>query len=358
MPRPPTRILCCSPIADPAWRWLAPAPGLRDLALAWHFFRRTATSPLERTIHTPDLALLLACRRCINHLATHGADLLVTHDPRITFWCALLTNWRGLRVRHLDASFTFATLPGPFKRHLMARAFRHVDRVVTFSRAQGDEYAREFQIPPEKIDVQLWGVNRPPTADPTPYLPNSLANGNKPYICAIGSNRRDYRTLLAAMKNLPDVPLVIVCYPQNLAGLRIPPNVHVASDVPYPATMGLLERSAFMALPLDAQNVNCGHGTLVAAMHLNKTFVVTQSPGLADYLTDPATNSPTGLTTPVNDPQSLSRTLRTLWYDTPQRHQLATTAHHFATTRCTEESTTAHFRAILQEWNLAAPANS
>src|SRR5260221_7206408 len=135
MPRP-TRILCCSPIADPNWRWLAPAPGLRDLSLEWHFFHRTPTTFLERKIHTPDLALIRACRRCIDHLATQGAELLVTHDPRTTFWCALLANWRGLRVPHIDASFTFATLPGRLKRRLMARAFRHVDRFVTFSAAQ------------------------------------------------------------------------------------------------------------------------------------------------------------------------------------------------------------------------------
>src|SRR4051812_43063088 len=185
----PKRILVCSPYSTPGWRWLADSPEFRDEPLEWEFFHRVETTLLERKIHTPDLALINTCRRAIKSLAAtqrgarNSTDLLVTHDPRATWWCARFAARAGIAIRHLAASFNFATLPRGLNRHFMTQAFAKVDRFVVFSRAERDLYADYFHIAREKIDVKLWGVNEPEIAT-VPDSPTEPEAGQ--YLCAIG----------------------------------------------------------------------------------------------------------------------------------------------------------------------------
>ena len=351
----PKRILVCSPYSTPGWRWLADSPQLRDLPIEWEFFHRVETTLLERKIHTPDLALINTCKRAINRLAAtqrgarNSTDLLVTHDPRATWWCARFAARAGIPIRHLAASFNFATLPRGLKRHFMTRAFAHVDRFVVFSQAERDLYADYFQIPREKIEVKLWGVNPPEIAATTDSSTEPQANQ---YLCAIGGNRRDYATLMAGMAQLPQIPIIVVARPHNLRGLTVPRNVTVRCDIPFPQAMRILHRSRFMVLPLDSNTVPCGHVTLVAAMHLEKAFIVTRSAGIADYLTDPTTGHPNGIACDVASPTSLADAIRALWNDPARTAELAKNGKAFAQSYCTEESMAEHFRAQLQAWNL------
>lgn len=344
----PKRILVCSPYSQPGWRWLADSPTLRDLPLEWEFFHRIETSFLQRKIKIPDLALMSACRRAVRAIRDRGADLLVTHDPRATWWCAYFAATSGVSIRHLACSFNFATLPRGLKRTLMTRGFATVERFVVFSHAERDLYANYFHIPPEKIDVKLWGVN-PPEVATAPATAEPQANQ---YLCALGGNRRDYAALMAAMAKLPILPLTVVARPHNLRGLAIPPNVTVRCDIPFPDAMRILHRSRFMVLPLDSSTVPCGHVTLVAAMHLEKAFIVTRSAGIADYLSDPGTARPNGIACDVASSQGLADAVRALWNDPARTSELAKNGKAFAQTYCTEESMAEHFRAQLRAWNL------
>jgi glycosyltransferase involved in cell wall biosynthesis len=345
----PKRILVCSPYSTPGWRWVADTPALCDEPLEWEFFHRVEATFLHRKIKIPDLALIDTCKRAIRAIRDRGADLLVTHDPRATWWCAFFAARAGINIRHLACSFNFATLPRGLKRHFMTRAFANVDRFVVYSHAERDLYADYFHIPQEKIDVKLWGVN-PPEVAATPDSPSEPEASQ--YLCAIGGNRRDYATLMAAMAQLPHVPAIIVARPHNLRGLTVPPNVTVRCDIPFPEAMRILHRSRFMVLPLDSAAVPCGHVTLVAAMHLEKAFIVTRSAGIADYLTDPKTARPNGIACDVASPPSLADAIRALWNDPARTAELAKNGKAFAQTYCTEESMAEHFHAQLQVWNL------
>jgi len=345
----PTRILVCSPYSQPGWRWLADTPQLRNQPIEWEFVHRIEATFLERKVHTPDIALIRAARRAIRIIRQRGIDLLVTHDPRATWWCACFAARARVTVRHLACSFNFANLPRGVKRTLMTRAFAKVDRFVVFSHAERDLYADYFNLPREKFDVKLWGVG-PPEIAAAPDSPTEPQADQ--YLCAIGGNRRDYATLMAAMAKLPHIPMVVVARPHNLRGLTIPSNVTVRCDIPLPQAMRILHRSRFMVLPLDSSTVPCGHVTLVAAMHLEKTFIVTRSAGIADYLADPATARPNGIACDVASPQSLADSVHSLWNDPALAAQLAGNAKAFAQTYCTEESMAEHFRAQLQAWDL------
>jgi glycosyltransferase involved in cell wall biosynthesis len=352
----PKRILVCSPYSQPGWRWLADSPTLRDLPLEWEFFHRIERTFLQRKIKIPDLALINTCKRAVQEIRDRGADLLVTHDPRATWWCAYFAARAGVSIRHLACSFNFATLPRGLKRTLMTRAFAIVDRFVVFSHAERDLYAGYFNLPREKIDVKLWGVNPPEIAAAPPDAQTEPETNQ--FLCAIGGNRRDYATLMAAMAKLPNLPMIVVARPHNLRGLTIPPNVTVRCDIPFADAMRILHRSRFMVLPLDSNAVPCGHVTLVAAMHLEKAFIVTRSAGIADYLADPNTARPNGIACDVGSPQSLAEAIQTLWNDPARTAELAKNGKDFAQTYCSEESMAQHFRAQLLAWNvLPQPEN-
>lgn len=339
-----SRILCCEAhTGNPDWRWVAPS--LADEPLDWQFFHRLPHTFLQRKIRTPDLALIDACRRCVEEAAANGADLLVTHEPRTTFWCSTFAERRGLHIPHVAYAFNFCHLPTGIRHRLMRRAFRHVDRFVTFSTVERDLYSRHFEIPRDRIEVVLWGVQTPAVARHSPHVPDG------DYICALGGNRRDYGLLMAAMERLPNIRLAVVLRPHNLVGLRVPSNVTVRCMIPIPDAMAILHRSRFMVLPLDSGVVPCGHITMVSAMHLGKAFVATASPGISDY----ATHGVNCLATPPGSVDAMASAIRELWDDPARARRYGDAGLAFARERCTEEATVEHVRSLLYRMGIVSP---
>jgi glycosyltransferase involved in cell wall biosynthesis len=257
-------------------------------------------------------------------------------------WCSILAHARGLRVPHVAHAFNFAHLPAGLRLRAMRKAFQRVDHFVTFSTVERDLYSKHLDIPPEKIEVVLWGVQPPVAADNSPHVPAG------PYISALGGNRRDYRLLFAAMEKLPDITLVAVLRPHNLQGLSVPPNVQIRTNIPIPHAMAVLRHSRFMVLPLDAGVVPCGHVTMVSSMHLHKAFIATDSPGITDY----AAHDHNALIVPPAKVDALASAIRALWNDPARTDALAANGAAFAAKHCTEEATVTHVSQLLQRMNV------
>jgi glycosyltransferase involved in cell wall biosynthesis len=109
--------------------------------------------------------------------------------------------------------------------------------------------------------------------------------------------------------------------------------------------MSIILESRFMVLPLNSSAVPCGHVTIVAAMHLGKTMVVTASAGVADYVKD----GDNALTVPVASVPNLVQAITLLWSDDSLCQSLEKRGLRFATAKCTEENIAQHF---LQEMSL------
>jgi glycosyltransferase involved in cell wall biosynthesis len=224
----------------------------------------------------------------------------------------------------------------------MASSFARVDRFIVYSTWERSLYAEYFEIDPRRIDVLLWGVGQP-RVDP----PDSAVEPGE-YICALGGNGRDYRTLFAAMERLPEIPLVAVLRPENVAGLRVPPNVRLHHLIPNGKANNILAFSRFMVLPLAGTDVPCGHVTAVAAMYLKKALVITNSQGVSDYVQD-GFNS---LLVPVGDAAVLAERIRALWNDPQRADQFGTAGLAFARANCSEQQIIGHLRTVLQEYGL------
>jgi glycosyltransferase involved in cell wall biosynthesis len=329
----PLTIVNLSELA-PQWHWIGPA--FRDTGQNWrHVSSRSFDLPAWLPRRST-LSRLLAGRRAANLLG-HGPSVLVTHGPRPAVYGALLAG-RHAQLRHLAYSFNFTTLPAGMARRLMARALRTVERFVVFSTLEREIYAGYFDLPPDRFDMLHWGVQAP---QPDPGTP-PLEHGD--YICALGSQGRDYGTLLQAMKRLPGVRLVIVASPANLANLEIPANVTVRTDIPLDQAMNILAHSRFMVLPLAGSKVPCGHVTIVSAMHLGKAVIATASSGLEDYLAPQIT----GLSCPAHDATAWTAAIEALYDDPLQSRQFGLAGRNFAREHCTEARVVEYFLQFLQ----------
>ncbi|MCE9657599.1 MAG: glycosyltransferase [Burkholderiales bacterium] len=329
---------------DPAWNWLS---GRAHPARPVHWAHASAkASPVPGWLpRATTLRRALAGWRSIGLLGDDPRSLLVSHGPRMTMYGAFAGRLRRRRPRHLAYSFNFTELPQGRMRRAMADAFASVDRFVCFSQMERELYARHFDLDPMRIDMIHWAA-RPPDVDP-----GAAPRIRGDYVCALGSQGRDYATLIAAMRTLPMIKLVIVATAESLAGLAIPGNVEVLIGVPLAQAMNVLQHSRFSVVPLRGAEVPCGHVTLVSAMHCAKATVVSDSSGVSDYVTQEVT----GLAVPVADVPALAGAIERLWADAAAARALGDAAKAFATAHCGEDTVVAYLENYLNTHQLSIP---
>ena len=321
--------------AEPEWNWLhhlvtGPEP------LRWQHASTRATAVPGWAPKPQTWRRIGAAHRAAS-LMGEASALLVSHGPRMTMYGSFALAARLRPRRHLAYAFNFTELPASVTQAAMQRAFRSVDRFVVFSTMERRLYADFFDLDIDRFDMLHWAVSPP--------VPDTGADASLPpaYVCAIGSQGRDYRTLMAAMTLLPRITLVVVATPSSLHDLTIPPNVIVRCNVPLPQTMAILQRSTASIVPLQGSQVPCGHVTLVAAMHLKKASIVSESTGIADYVRDGIN----GLTVPPGDPAALARSIERLFDDAALNARLASDALAFARKNCSERTAVDYLQGYL-----------
>ena len=323
-------IICCAEISDPRWRWIESS--VAPFGIKLEFARCLPGAIFIKTSYL-NLARVRGSFEAVQMARRTGARAIVPHGPTLAAWCALFSRIFGLKIPILAHTFNFTTLPSLAKRIVFTFALSRVDRFVVFSTMERELYARAFKLPTDRFDVVYWGV-RPPEVE-KPSIP--FENGD--YISAIGGNARDYRTLLEAARILPDIRFVLVVRPGSLRGLNPPSNVTVHTSLPLGTTMNVLLHSRFMVLPLSGSEVPCGHVTLVAAMHLGKALVITDSSGVGDYVRD----GDNALTVPPGSVEKLAAATRQLWENPALCVRLGENGRRFASLECNEERTAEHF---------------
>lgn len=322
---------------DPAWNWLAGSVRGPE-ALAWSHSSALAVGVPRCLPRSASVARALAAWRAVPLLAGSASSLLVSHGPRMTMYGAQAARLRRVRPRHLAYSFNFTQLPHGSTRKAMAKAFAGIDRFVCFSNMERRLYADHFGLDIERIDMIHWAA-RPPQGGASA----SVAAAGE-YVCALGSQGRDYGTLFEAMRTLPSIRLVVVATPASLAGLAVPDNVTVLCNIPLGEAMAVLRGSRFTIVPLGGHEVPCGHVTVVSAMHCSKAAIVSASSGMADYLE----HGVNGLTVPVGDRAALARAIEQLWSDPVQATRLGAAARAFAAARCGEDAAVAYLENYLR----------
>lgn len=322
------------------FRWIADKT---DPKIDWTFYS-TAQFTRLNSIKRPYLARYLTALIAVFYAKKHKADLIVTHGTKITVWVGIFKSLLGIKTHHLAWAFTlpFYEKHSKLYKALIRFGVKDVDRFIMFSNIEIRNYPRYLNMSADLFHMIPWCVNTPQVDEHA----EALVAGR--YVAAMGSQGRDYKTLVEAVKTLPQIKLVIVAIPENLTAIEIPDNVQVFTQIPWEKTINIAYHSEIMVLPLLSDAIPCGHGTLITQFLLNKATIVTDSDAMEGYCF-PGKNV---LTYKAQDVDSLRQVLMALW-DNPQRaKQLTENAMRFALTQCSEKSTIEYFHNYLYEKGL------
>ncbi|TGE00528.1 glycosyltransferase [Methylobacterium nonmethylotrophicum] len=259
--------------------------------------------------------------------APRGEAGLLTNFPQLAATAAILKLLSGRRDVPLVAwCFNLGRTPGGWKGRLARLALRQVDVFVVHSRREIALYATWLDLPAERfvfVPLSIRDERRETREDAA-----------APFVLAMGSANRDYRTLAAAAALL-GLPTVIVAGHHVTAGLALPPTVTVRHDLTTAECHDLCGRARVTVVPLRDVTFTSGQVTVLEAMMLGKPVVATRAAGTEDYVVEGVN----GLLVPPEDPAALAAAIASLWDDPAARARLGAGAR-----RTVEESAT--FRAV------------
>ncbi len=257
---------------------------------------------LER-IGGPELMLAWTC-----FTLRRRYKVIFTDGEQIGLPLALLMKFLGAgrRPRHLMIVHVISV---PKKMFFLDRlgVQSHIDAFLVYASAQKRFIERRWNIPAERV------VFTPFMVDSDFFAPDkALPNRAEPMICAVGLERRDYRTLLKAVEGLPAKVVIAAASPwskrsDSTQGQTIPANVEVRRFSQYELRQ-LYAGSRFLVMPLENVEFQAGITAILEAMAMELAVVCSRTPGQTDAVID----GETGVYVSPEDPAALRAALERL----------------------------------------------
>lgn len=185
---------------------------------------------------------------------------------------------------------------------------RQIDRILVYATWQ-EQFARErWNLPSEQV---VW---TPFMVDTRFFAPEQVQPQptTMPQICAVGLERRDYPTLLQAVRGL-DARVVIAAaspwakQPDTTEGQAIPPNVTVRR-FSQDALRQLYADSQVLIMPLFNVDFQAGVTAMLEAMAMGRPVICSRTPGQTDIVIE----NKNGLYVPPGDARALRQAIEHL----------------------------------------------
>ena len=260
------------------WRFLKGE--CEDPRLSWEIHSGAPRNWPERRIRKPALSRYRAVISATSSLRRSPDGVLVSHLPNMPLSANALRLRLAADKPHIAFAFNFTTMPTGWRHEAFKRSLPSVDEMVVFSRHEIDLYADYFNLPAEKFRFLPWAMHAPE------YDPSVAPPFDAPYLCALGGEGRDYQSLVEAMRRLPDLRLALIARPYSIAGLDMPENVRVYTNIPSRMAWGIVKKATGLVIPLVTDQTANGHVTIVGAQLLGIPLAVTTSLGVVDYVND------------------------------------------------------------------------
>lgn len=276
-----------------------------DPARALTILARHRRADVVLACFEPGAAALLALRRVARFRAPVAVvDIGLTED------------WR-LRERLLD--------------FVVPRA----DAIYPLGRNQVDYIRRRWatradvRFIPQHVDAAFYHPAAPPPDGP---------------VLSVGDDGgRDFDTLLAAFAGL-DATLL-------LKSSRLPPGAVPANVQVVPARLdahayrALFQQAPLVVVPLRPMVTASGVGTVLEAMAMGKALIVSDSPGIRDYVA----HEETALVVPCGDAPAMRAAIERLLREPGTRARLGAAARVFVERHCTYAAHVARLAAALRD---------
>jgi glycosyltransferase involved in cell wall biosynthesis len=205
-------------------------------------------------------------------------------------------NWRAGRPTLIRTDPIIARPRNPIKLRYLQAALRPVDRLIVWSPAVIERYARCLGVPRKKMIAQrfhhtlgAYDVKRADRGD---------------YIFSGGDSMRDYLTLMRAVKGLA-VRVVVATRLKFPGDFEVPPNVTI-KPVSAPEFRELMGKAYLVVFPLGMDNLRTsGQQSYLNAMAMGKAVIVTDTLDAPFYIED----NKTGILVPSGDAAALREAL-------------------------------------------------
>jgi glycosyltransferase involved in cell wall biosynthesis len=242
-------------------------------------------------------------------------DPLVVKADRLGLPLALLLK---LTRSRRDMVLISAWLSPPKKAVFLwpLKVHSHIGAITNYSSVQMEIAASRLGVPREKlhhavqpVDERFWH----PVDEPVENM-----------ICSVGSEQRDYPTLLEALQGLQlraelavgstvlrpagDPSAEFATITRQTVGGGLSSNVRVRQQVNARDLRRLYARSRFVVIPLLDVDVDAGVTSICEAMAMGKAVVVTRTRGQVDIIRD----GEQGIYVPPGDPRALRAAIRHL----------------------------------------------
>lgn len=208
------------------------------------------------------------------------------------------------------------TRPRPRRLQQLTHLLHRVDRFVVVSGAQERYLREEVGLPADRVRFMFDSV------DHEFFAPRGDDSDDDGYVLSVGAEQRDYATLVAAVRRL-GVPAVFVPSSRWVTAALIPDlpsGVTIREAIPFLELRELYERAAAVVVAVrPGTQYAAGVNGLLEGMAMRKPVVVTETPGLAEYLDDGISMR----TVPAGDPAAMAETLGAVLGDRATGRRLA-----------------------------------
>jgi glycosyltransferase involved in cell wall biosynthesis len=247
---------------------------------------------LER-IGGPNLLLAWTCFR-----ERHSYKTIFTDGEQVGLPLAFLLKFlsRGIYPRHLMIAHILTTRPKAMLVDLF-HLYTHIDIIFVYSTWQERFIETRWSVSSKQVVFTQFMVDSeffsPVAAESIGNLDLDLNFNGRPLICSVGLERRDYPSLIEAVRGL-DLQLVIAAASpwskqgDSTQGQELPSNVTVQRFTQY-ELRDLYARSRFMVMPLYDVPFQAGVTAILEAMSMEKAVIVTQTLGQTDVIKDQQT---------------------------------------------------------------------
>lgn len=207
----------------------------------------------------------------------------------------------------------------------VARVMEGIDRLLVFSSNQREIFA-DAGIDPERIAPVLFG------ADHTYFTPVRVEPRFD--VLAVGVDRgRDWDTLVAAARELPQHRFDIVTGPGRIPEADLPDNVTVHPPTDFATYRDHLGAARLVVVPTFDLAYPTGQSVLLEAMASGRCVVVTGTDAMREYIDDGRWN----LSVPPRDPVALAAAISAALADDALRERVGRGAREAVEERFTFE---------------------
>lgn len=263
----------------------------------------------------------LAVLAMLRYAAT--SDCIFSNSESVSIPFALLTRFRGKASRR-PAHVTIAHRLSTKKKQVFFKTLalhRELDHIFVYASVQYRHAIDVLGIPADKLShIQFHAdTNFYREQEDVPEVPCRVS--------AAGLEWRDYQTLIAAAERLPALEFRIAAASPwskhaNETDRKVLPANVTAQPYTYKALRELYASSSVVAVPLYETDFQAGITSLLEAMAMKKTIIVSRTSGQCDVIID----GKTGIYVDVGDVDGWIGVLERLISDSQLRDSLASHA--------------------------------